>query len=315
MSSSNKNETVISFSESTKSADKNTTNIKANSSGSSAIFNTSSSSAVNKAQNTFVPAISLFGKVNNVLTNDPEGYYNKESDKVYELLSSSLEVYMRNIIKKMYDNRTNRLKKITKVLNGQPSNMGKISKVIETLDKEDRKLELQRIKSRKENGIDVTDEDIVDDEADETAPQKQGNAKDAGIGSLSSTAGGSSSVAGLVNKNAASSDNNSTANLFSGGMNKKYSWLSGGASSTNLKTSKSSSILNNIGSLSGNPFSKNENALVQTDIRNHVVKEEKNLVMRDLIKVLEWELQNNSKSFSNKDIQEILAKGYARLRD
>lgn len=314
MSSSNKNETIISFSESTKSEDKNTTNIKANSSGSNAIFSTASSSAVNKAQNTFVPAISLFGKVNNVLTNDPEGYYNKESDKVYELLSSSLEVYMRNIIKKMYDNRTNRLKKITKVVNGKPANIGKISKVIEKLDKEDRKLELQRIKSRKENGIDVTDDDIDDDEVDETVSQKQGD-KDAGIGSLSSTAGGSSSISGLVNKNIASSDNNSTANLFSGGMNKKYSWLSSGASSTNLKTNKSSSILNNISALSGNPFSKNENALVQTDIRNHVVKEEKNLVMRDLIKVLEWELQNNSKSFSNKDVQEILAKGYARLRD
>ncbi|OBA26295.1 hypothetical protein HANVADRAFT_2940, partial [Hanseniaspora valbyensis NRRL Y-1626] len=58
------------------------------------------------------------------------------------------------------------------------------------------------------------------------------------------------------------------------------------------------------GSLSGNPFSNSETAPVQSDIRNHIIKE-----------FLEWELQNNSRRFSNKDILEILAKGYARLRD
>lgn len=37
--------------------------------------------------------------------------------------------------------------------------------------------------------------------------------------------------------------------------------------------------------------------------------------MRDLIKVLESELNNANKKLSTSDIQEILAKGYARLRD
>ncbi|XBW34730.1 hypothetical protein QEN19_000297 [Hanseniaspora menglaensis] len=271
------------------------------------------SSNVTKSQQTFVPAMSIYGKINNVFTNDPDGYYNKESDKVYELLSSSLEVYMRDIIKKMYENRSNRLKRVTKVVNGKPVTISKINAVIEKINKEDRRLELQRAKSRKENGIVIEEEEGKEnEELGEVASSK----KDSGnVPALTTSTLGTPTTALSATKSTNTTENNSTANLFSGGMSKKYSWLSGGGSSNNLKQSKSSSNINISGSLTGNLFSGNENGSAQTDIRNHVIKEEKNLVMRDLIKVLEWELQNDNKKFSNKDIQEILAKGYARLRD
>ena len=317
MSSVNKNSSKITGSESSKAGEKKSTTGKNNNlSNTNSTLASGSGNNISKSNQPFVPALSIYGKINNVLTNDPEGYYNKESDKVYELLSSSLEIYMRNIIQKMYENRNSRLQRVTKVVNGKPLKLSKINKVIETINKEDRKLELQRIKSRKENGIDIQGEDKENEETGDSSSQKQAVNKDvANIISSSSGDASSSPAASTNNKNITASDNNSTANLFSGGMNKKYSWLSGGSSFTNLKTNKSSSNISATGSLSGNPFANSETAPVQSDIRNHIIKEEKNLVMRDLIKVLEWELQNNSRGFSNKDILEILAKGYARLRD
>lgn len=313
MSSINKSPSKNTVLEATKTGDKSSRSQISNPSASLNISAPQSTS--NKSQQMFVPAISIYGKINTVLTNDPEGYYNKDSEKVYELLSSSLEVYLRDIIKKMYENRKNRLNRVTKVVNGKPVTMSKINKVIETINKEERKLELQRVRSRKENGIVIEEEEEGKDveETGEKSGQKKDGKTDA-LNSLSSASGGASSsdLGATTKKGAAASENNTTANLFSGGMNKKYSWLSGSSSSTNLK---SSNAANSIASLSGNPFKANENAPVQTDIRNHIIKEERNLVMRDLIKVLEWELQTNSKRYSNKDIQEILAKGYARLRD
>lgn len=260
----------------------------------------------NKTSQAFVPPLSIYGKVNTILTNDPEGYQNKESDEVYELLSSSLEIYLRDIVKKMSENRQQRLNRITKVVNGKPVKLSNINKVIEKINKEEKKLELQRKRSRKENGIEPDEEG-----ADGTEEGKNGDSTQAAEKPqpkmTAKAAANSQSLEAQMN------DNNSTANLFTGGMNKKYSWLSGGASSS--KINKAAAAKPSSGSLSGNPFASSESSYVQSDIRNHIIKEEKNLVMRDLIKVLESELNNDSKKISTKDVQEILAKGYARLRD
>ena len=257
----------------------------------------------------FVPPLSIYGKVNTILTNDPEGYQNKESDEVYELLSSSLEIYLRDIVKKMSENRQQRLNRITKVVNGKPVKLSSINKVIEKINKEEKKLELQRKRSRKENGIEPDEEGASGTSGFEVG--KNGDSAQTAEKSqpkmTAKAAANSQSLESQMN------DNNSTANLFTGGMNKKYSWLSGGASSS--KINKAVAAKPSSGSLSGNPFSSSDSNYVQTDIRNHIIKEEKNLVMRDLIKVLESELNNDSKKISTKDIQEILAKGYARLRD
>ncbi|OBA24661.1 hypothetical protein HANVADRAFT_4521, partial [Hanseniaspora valbyensis NRRL Y-1626] len=83
MSSLNKNSSKITGSESSKTAEKKSTTGKNNN-----LLNTNSTLAsasgnnISKSNQPFVPALSIYGKINNVLTNDPEGYYNKESDKV-----------------------------------------------------------------------------------------------------------------------------------------------------------------------------------------------------------------------------------------
>lgn len=262
-----------------------------------------------KTTHTFVPALSIYGKVNTILTNDPEGYRNKESDEVYDLLSSSLEIYLRDIVKKMSDNRQQRLKRITKVVNGKPVNLSNINKAIEKINKEEKKLELQRKRSRKENGIEQ------DDEGASANSGSDGNKNvDSAQASEQQPKMSAKAAANSQSLEAQMNDNNSTANLFTGGMSKKYSWLSGGAGSAK-SSGKAADTKPTGGSLKGNILSSGDSSYVQSDIRNHIIKEEKNLVMRDLIKVLESELNNDNKKLSTADIQEILAKGYARLRD
>lgn len=269
-----------------------------------------SSDSLNKKINnksTFVPAISIYGKVNTVLTNDPEGYHNKESDEVYELLSSALEIYMRDIVKKMSENRKQRLKRVSKVVNGKPVNLSDINKAIEKINKQEKKLEIQRMRSRKDNGIDSVEEggSKANDGDNPNNTAKSHNEEQPKMSAKA--AANSQSLESQMN------DNNSTANLFTGGMNKKYSWLSGGA---NSKAGGVSSVSKSLGgSLGGTSLNAGDSSYAQSDIRNHIIKEEKNLVMRDLIKVLESELNNANKKLSTSDIQEILAKGYARLRD
>lgn len=259
-------------------------------------------------KSTFVPAISIYGKVNTVLTNDPEGYHNKESDEVFELLSSALEIYMRDIVKKMSENRKQRLKRVSKVVNGKPANLSDINKAIEKINKQEKKLEIQRMRSRKDNGIDSAEEGgskAGDTDTSNNAAKAQNEEQQPKMSAKA--AANSQSLESQMN------DNNSTANLFTGGMNKKYSWLSGGA---NSKAGGPSSLSKSLGgSLGGTSFNAGDSSYAQSDIRNHIIKEEKNLVMRDLIKVLESELNNANKKLSTSDIQEILAKGYARLRD
>lgn len=257
---------------------------------------------------TFAPAISIYGKVNSVLTNDPEGYHNKESDEVYELLSSALEIYMRDIVKKMSENRKYRLKRVSKVVNGKPVNLSDINKAIERINKQEKKLEIQRMRSRKDNGIDVVEEGdskAGDTENPNNATKAQNEEQHPKMSAKA--AANSQSLESQMN------DNNSTANLFTGGMNKKYSWLSGGV---NSKVGGLSSVSKSSGgSPGGNSFNTGDSSYALNDIRNHIIKEEKNLVMRDLIKVLESDLNDANKKLSTVDIQEILAKGYARLRD
>ncbi|KAL6930474.1 hypothetical protein ACO0R3_003593 [Hanseniaspora guilliermondii] len=257
---------------------------------------------------TFVPAISIYGKVNTILTNDPEGYHNKESDEVYDLLSSALEIYMRDIVKKMSENRKQRLKRVSKVVNGKPVNLSEINKAIEKINKQEKKLEIQRMRSRKENGIDSV-EDSTSGAGDTDNQNNTGKAQNEEQQPKMSA----KAVANSQSLESQMNDNNSTANLFTGGMNKKYSWLSSG---TNSKLGGASSVSKSLGGALGAPsFNAGDSSYVQSDIRNHIIKEEKNLVMRDLIKVLESEMNNANKKLSTADIQEILAKGYARLRD
>ncbi|KAH3903298.1 uncharacterized protein SCODWIG_03626 [Saccharomycodes ludwigii] len=207
----------------------------------------------------------------------------KEKPEILLQMSTACELYMKDLIVNALvlsrHRRKSSFKNVHSLSNSSNSGIiterSEVSKALRKIALEEKRLEEKRLKKRQDHGLEKKE---------------------------------STKIRALNEEESMAKASNATANLMMG-TKKKYSWLTSSSSSSS-SLSKSSSGMHTIvgGREPAGPVANAINVRGEMGIKYKEAREESGIVMRDFLRALENRRVGT-------DINSIISKGYARIRD